>query len=41
MHQALALFDVVTVSVDPSEMRNINRPEDLLRGTLRDDGGGQ
>jgi molybdenum cofactor guanylyltransferase len=31
MHDVLALFEVVTVAIDPGEMRNINRPEDLLR----------
>jgi len=41
IHEVLALFDVATVAIDASEMRNINRPEDLLRGTLRDDEGGQ
>ena len=41
MHEVLALFDVATVAIDANEMRNVNRPEDLLRGTLRDDEGGQ
>ena len=41
MHEILALFDVTTVAIDPGEMRNINRPEDLLRGTLRDGDGDQ
>jgi molybdopterin-guanine dinucleotide biosynthesis protein A len=41
LHEVLALFDVVTVAIDPGEMRNINRPEDLLEGTLRDGEGGQ
>jgi molybdopterin-guanine dinucleotide biosynthesis protein A len=31
MYDVLALFEVVTVTIDPGEMRNINRPEDLLR----------
>ncbi|MFT7326389.1 MAG: molybdopterin-guanine dinucleotide biosynthesis protein A [Ilumatobacter sp.] len=31
MHDVLSLFEVVTVAIDPDEMRNINRPEDLLR----------
>ena len=30
LHEVLALFDVVTVAIDANEMRNINRPEDLL-----------
>jgi molybdopterin-guanine dinucleotide biosynthesis protein A len=41
LHEIVALFDVVTVPIDASEMRNINRPEDLLRPSLRDDEGGQ
>ena len=41
LHDILALFDIATVAVDASEMRNINRPEDLMQGTLRDDEGGQ
>ena len=41
LHEILASFDVVTVAIDASEMRNINRPEDLLRASLRDGEGGQ
>jgi molybdopterin-guanine dinucleotide biosynthesis protein A len=41
LHEVLALFDVATVAIDPVEMRNMNRPEDLLEGTLREDEGGQ
>jgi hypothetical protein len=41
LHEVLALFDVATVAIDPVEMRNMNRPEDLLEGTLREHEGGQ
>jgi|TARA_R110002110_G_scaffold184877_3_gene391786 molybdopterin-guanine dinucleotide biosynthesis protein A len=41
LHEVFALFRVATVAIDPGEMRNINHPEDLLKGTLRDAEGAQ